>query len=180
MEIAVAAFIEHGYEAASIGVLADRLGLSKSAIYHHFNSKEEMLDRSLNTALEALEGLLVSSEAEGGTAVEQLERVLAGAVRVLVANLPHVTLLLRVRGNSDVERAALARRRAFDRSVTALFEAARDEGAIRRDVDARVAERLVFGMINSITEWYRPDGGEDADQMAADVLAIALDGLRTA
>jgi hypothetical protein len=41
-----------------------------------------------------------------------------------------------------------------------------------------VVERLLFGMINSIVEWYRPGGGEDADRLADDVIAIALDGLR--
>jgi hypothetical protein len=33
-------------------------------------------------------------------------------------------------------------------------------------------------MINSIVEWYRPGGPEDADKLADDVIAIALDGLR--
>jgi hypothetical protein len=34
-------------------------------------------------------------------------------------------------------------------------------------------------MINSIAEWYRPDGSEDVDRLAADVIAVALDGLRS-
>ena len=38
--------------------------------------------------------------------------------------------------------------------------------------------RLLFGMVNSIVEWYRPEGPEDAGQLASDVLAVALDGLR--
>ena len=43
LEVAVAAFNEHGYDATSIGMLADRLGLSKSAIYHHVSSKDELI-----------------------------------------------------------------------------------------------------------------------------------------
>ena len=42
----------------------------------------------------------------------------------------------------------------------------------------RIVERLLFGMINSIVEWYRPGGPEDADTLADDVIAVALDGLR--
>jgi hypothetical protein len=84
-----------------------------------------------------------------------------------------------VRGNSEVERAALDRRRSFDQRVTALVRAAQAEGTVRADLDASVATRLVFGMVNSLVEWYRPTGPEGADQLAADVLAIALDGLRT-
>src|SRR6185503_14296838 len=61
LDVAVAAFIQYGYDATSMGVLADRLGLSKSAIYHHFASKDEILDRALDTALGALEGVLEQS-----------------------------------------------------------------------------------------------------------------------
>jgi hypothetical protein len=88
-----------------------------------------------------------------------------------------VTLLLRLRGNTTVERAALDRRREFDRAVAALVLAARDAGELRSDIDPRIAERLMFGMINSIVEWYRPEGPESADQLASDVLAMALEGL---
>ena len=99
-------------------------------------------------------------------------------MHVLVAKLPTVTLLLRVRGNTEVERRALARRRAFDRAITALVEEAQAEGTLRSDLDASVVARLVFGMINSIVEWYRPGGPEDAARLADDVIAVALDGLR--
>lgn len=182
LAVAIAAFNEHGYDATSIGMLAERLGLSKSAIYHHFGSKAEMLDRALDAALSGLEAVVddpgparVESEAP---ATDRLEHVLRGAVHVLVEQLPAVTLLLRVRGNTEVERTALARRRAFDRRFTALVSAAQAEGALREDIDASVAARLVFGMINSLVEWYRPGGREGADRLADDVVAIALDGLR--
>lgn len=183
LAVAVAAFNEHGYDATSIGMLAERLGLSKSAIYHHFGSKDEMLDLALDAALSGLEAVvedpLPASDGDAqGSAADRLEHVLRGAVHVLVDQLPAVTLLLRVRGNTEVERRALVRRRDFDRRVTALVTEAQEEGALRADFDASVVARLVFGMINSIVEWYRPGGREGADRLADDVVAIALDGLR--
>src|SRR5689334_21543388 len=90
---AVAAFKGHGYEATSISLLADRLGISKSAIYHRFASKEQMLDPALGEALDALEGVIDRADASGGRAIDRLERVLRGATRVLVERLPYVTLL---------------------------------------------------------------------------------------
>ncbi|MDQ0576812.1 TetR/AcrR family transcriptional regulator [Agromyces albus] len=178
LEVAVAAFNQFGYDATSMGVLADRLGLSKSAIYHHFASKDEILERALDEALSGLEGVLDEADAARGRAADRLDQVLRGAVHVLVDKLPYVTLLLRVRGNTEVERRALERRRAFDRRVMALVTEARDEGSLRSDIDPRIVERLLFGMINSIVEWYRPGGKEDADRLADDVIAVALDGLR--
>ena len=178
LEVAVRAFNEHGYDATSMGTLATRLGLSKSAIYHHFSSKEELLDAALDEALGGLEGVLAEPGAVEGSPAARLQYVLDRAVHVLVERLPYVTLLLRLRGNTPVERAALDRRREFDRAVTSLVQAARDAGELRADIDPRIAERLLFGMINSIVEWYRPEGPEDAARLAADVLAFATDGLR--
>jgi AcrR family transcriptional regulator len=179
LAVAVAVFNEQGYDAASVAQLAERLGVSKSALYHHFDSKEELLAVALDQALGGLEAVLHTAEATSGSAADRLGAVLRGAVRVLVARRPFVTLLLRVRGTSEVERAALKRRRAFDQNVTGLVRAAQAEGSVRADIDASVATRLVFGMVNSLVEWYRPNGSESADQLASDVYAVVLDGLRT-
>lgn len=179
LEVAVAAFNEFGYDATSMGVLAARLSLSKAAIYHHFASKEEILELALDEALGSLEAVFVVAEVEASSAIDRLARVLRGAVHVLCEKLPYVTLLLRVHGNTAVETNALARRRELDRVVAALVVEACDEGAIRRDIDPRIVTRLLFGMVSSIAEWYRPDGLADAERLADDVLAFALHGLQT-
>ena len=178
LDVAVRAFNEYGYDATSMGTLATRLGLSKSAIYHHFPSKDHLLEAALDEALGGLEGVLTEPGATSGSAADRLSHVLHRAVEVLVERLPYVTLLLRLRGNTPVERTALVRRREFDRAVASLVLAARDAGELRSDIDPRIAERLMFGMINSIVEWYRPEGPEDASRLADDVLAVAFDGLR--
>ena len=178
LDLAVQLFITQGYDATSVADLAARFGLTKSALYHHFRSKEELLGVALDQALGALEGVLDEPAATTGTAADRLAFVIRSAVEVLIAHLPAVTLLLRVHGNSDVERDALARRRSFDQRVAGLTREAQAEGAIRPDVDAAVATRLIFGMVNSITEWYRPERGADPGVLADDVLRIALDGLR--
>jgi AcrR family transcriptional regulator len=178
LEIAVAAFNEFGYDATSMGMLASRLALSKSAIYHHFASKEELLQVALDVALTGLEEILTYEQARSGPAADRLDFILRGAVDVLVTRQPYVTLLLRLHGNTVVERNALARRRAFSQAVAALLLAARDEGSVRSDIDPAVVARLLFGMINSIVEWYRPTGPENAAKLADDVLTIALNGLR--
>ena len=97
-----------------------------------------------------------------------------GSVEVLQDRLPYVTLLLRVRGNTDVERSALTRRRQFDRYVAGLVRQAEADGDVRPDVDPAITARLLFGMVNSLTEWYRPAHTGLADA----VCAIAFDGLR--
>ncbi|WP_194409202.1 TetR/AcrR family transcriptional regulator [Microbacterium cremeum] len=178
LDIAVATFNERGYEATSISVLAERLGTSKSALYYHVSGKEELLRRALDRALDGLEAVVEASGALEGTAADRLEFVLRGAVSVLVEELPYVTLLLRVRGNTVVERDAIRRRREFDHRVSELVDAAHAEGSLRADLDSGTTSRLLFGMINSIVEWYRPGGPMDAAALADATVSVALDGLR--
>lgn len=179
LDVAVAVFNERGYEATSMDELALRLGITKSAIYHHVPSKVELLRLALDRALDALFAVTEEPGATAGRAIDRLEHVVRGSVRVLAAELPFVTLLLRVRGNSDVERAALQRRREFDRFVTDLVRAAEEEGDVRPAVDPSVTSRLLFGTVNSLTEWYRPGGGLTADDLADAVVTTAFRGLRT-
>ena len=178
LDVAVDVFNERGYDATSMEELATRLGVTKAAIYHHVPSKVELLRLALDRALDALFAVTEEPAAAAGPAIDRLQHVVRGSIRVLAAELPFVTLLLRVRGNSDVERAALQRRRAFDHLVTGLVRAAEDEGDVRPDVDPSVISRLLFGTVNSLTEWYRPGGGLSADDLADAVVATTFDGLR--
>ncbi len=179
LDAAVAVFNERGYEATSVEEIAGRLGVTKSAVYHHVRSKGELLRLALDRALDALFAVTAEPEATTGRAIDRLEHVVRGSVRVLAAELPFVTLLLRLRGNTDLERAALERRRRFDRIVTDLVHAAEDEGDVRPDVDPALTSRLLFGTVNSLTEWYRPDGGLSPDALADAVVTSTFDGLRT-
>jgi AcrR family transcriptional regulator len=179
LDVAVAVFNERGYDATSMDELATRLGITKSAIYHHVTSKVELLRLALDRALDALFAVTEEPGATSGPAIDRLEHVVRGSVRVLAAELPYVTLLLRVRGNSPVEQAALQRRRQFDRVVTDLVRAAEEEGDVRPDVDPAVTSRLLFGTVNSLTEWYRPDRGLDPTALADALVATTFDGLRT-
>ncbi|MFC5186076.1 TetR/AcrR family transcriptional regulator [Actinomadura harenae] len=192
LDVAVAAFNERGYDGTGMEELSRRLGITKSAIYHHVSGKEELLDLAVNRALDALFAVLDAEldrppGASGGTAIidppvtatERLERTVRGAVRVLVDEQPYVTLLLRVRGNSEVERRALERRREFDHRLAGLVARAAAEGGVRDDVDPGFAARVLFGAVNSLTEWYRPDGGMTAEAVADGLAALLFDGLRS-
>jgi AcrR family transcriptional regulator len=180
LAVAVRIFNERGYDGTSMEDLSRAAGISKSSIYHHVRGKEELLNRAVGRALEGLFGILEEPESCDGGAVERLEHVTRRTTEVLMEELPYVTLLLRVRGNTKTERWAMERRREFDQRVSALLTAAVTEGDLRGDVEARLATRLLFGMINSIVEWYRPEGKGEVDgaQVADAVVRLAFDGLR--
>jgi AcrR family transcriptional regulator len=179
LELVVGVFNERGYEGASMEDLAKASGFTKSTFYHHVSGKEELLRMAVDRALDALSAALDETAARGGRPVDVLENAIRRTTEVLLAELPYVTLLLRVRGNTDVEREALARRRAIDARLAALVKAAVDAGEIRSDIDPRLVSRLLFGMVNSITEWYRPGTRNSSKKSTVDaVVGLALEGLK--
>jgi AcrR family transcriptional regulator len=196
LDVAIQVFTERGYDGTSMGDLAQASGLSKSSLYHHFESREQLLRAALDRAVAPLFAVVDEPEARSGRAIDRLEHVVRREVQVLVEQLPSVTLLLRVHGNTPTERWALERRREFDRIVADLVALAVAEGDVRTDVDAGLVSRLLFGMINSLVEWYRPEEtaaltarqetssrspssrAVDADELADAVVRLAFDGLR--
>ncbi|MGH3376780.1 MAG: TetR/AcrR family transcriptional regulator [Actinoallomurus sp.] len=178
LRVAVGLFNERGYDGTSMEDLARKLGITKSAIYHHVPSKEELLKLAVNRALDGLFALVDELDRVDGRAVDRLEHLVRGSVAVLVDRLPFVTLLLRVRGNTKVERQALIRRREFDRIVAELVTEAASDGDLRADIDPATAARLLFGMVNSLVEWYRPQGHIGGADLADAVATMAFDGLR--
>jgi len=188
LEVAVAVFTERGYDGTSMEDLARASGLSKSSLYHHIEGKEQLLRLALERAVTPLFAVTAEPGATSGPAIGRLEHVVRREVEVLAERLPYVTLLLRVRGNTEAERWALEQRRAFDKIVAALVTQAADDGDVRADLDPEVVTRLLFGMINSLVEWYRPDAGAgngvagharlEPGQLADAIVRLAFDGLR--
>ena len=176
LDVAVTVFTTRGYEGTSMEDLAAAAGLSKSSIYHHVQGKQQLLALALDRALDGLFAVLTRPGATSGPAVDRLTHVIRGTVGVLLDELPYVTLLLRVRGNSPTELAALARRREFDQLVAQLVLQAQQQGDVDSRLDAAIATRLIFGMINSLTEWYRP-GRADRVDLPETVVQLALTGL---
>lgn len=180
LAVAVQVFNENGYDGTSMDDLSQRLGIAKSAIYHHVRSKEELLSMAIDRALDGLSAVAAEAERRPEPAITRLELLVRGSVEVLMDRLPYVTLLLRVRGNTDTERKALARRRQFDRFVADLVKQAQTDGDVRDDIEPTVIAHLLFGTVNSIVEWYNPARAKQgmSSSLPGHVASLAFDGLR--
>lgn len=76
----------------------------------------------------------------------------------------------------------MERRRQITRRLGELIEAAQAEGTVRADVTPRNLARLMLGMINSIVDWYQPDGAQpghkSVEEMVDAVSGVVLGGVR--
>jgi AcrR family transcriptional regulator len=167
LRCAIDLFNCRGYDATSVSDLARALGTVKSAVYHHVPSKERLLELALDEALDELEAVVADSSPD------RLRETVRRSVLVLIAHQPAVRLLLAVRGNSEAELRALARRRRLDDRLSALVAAA----GLRPDLPADLAGRLLFGAVNSVAGWFR-DNGDWSPEVVADALtAMVFDGV---
>lgn len=177
VEIVATEFLERGYDATSMEDLARATGLTKAALYHHVAGKEQFLRLAVSRGIDLLETAVTEAEELDAPAVVRLEHVVRRSVEVLVDNLPYVTLLLRVRGNTATEEWALERRRELDARTAAMTAKAVADGDLAPDVDPRLVTRLLFGAVNSLTEWYRPDGPVGPTEIADTLSRMLVDGL---
>jgi AcrR family transcriptional regulator len=169
VDIAVGVFLERGYDGASMGDLARAASITKSSFYHHVSGKEELFERGVGRALDALFGVLDEPGALQGPALARIRHILRRTVEIVTERLPEVALLVRARGNTEAEERALDRRREFDRAVIRLTRQAIREGDLRPEIDPGLFSRLALGMAVSVVEWYRP-GGRIPSQVLVDAV----------
>ena len=159
--------------------LAARLGITKSAIYHHVPSKVELLRLALDRALDALFAVTAEPGATAGPAIDRLEHVVRGSVRVLADELPFVTLLLRVRGNTDGRAggAAAAARVRPDRHRPGAGGRGRGRRAARRRPRRHQPAAVRHGQLADRV--VPPRRRSRAAALADALVTTTFDGLRT-
>ena len=176
-DVALRVFAERGYDGASMDDVARAAGITKASIYHHVSGKEALLERGLTRALDALFAILDEPGSRDGRARERLRYIVTRVAETTLRLLPELSVLFRARGTSKSERGALERRREFDRVVTELVRTAQRDGDLRTDLEPRLVVRLLFGMSNSVVEWYRPGAALDAATVTRTVLGIVFEGI---
>jgi AcrR family transcriptional regulator len=178
--VAFRLFRARGYEATPVDQIAQELGVTKAAIYHHHPGKEAILTAGADRALLALWAVLQEGPAiarPGRSPLRRFEYILRRTLEVGLTHLDEVTVLLRLRGNTPLERELLDRRRAFDRAAGAVLQEAVDAGELRADLPVMLMTRLIMGMNNWLTEWYQPEGTLTQEEVIETVTAFAMAGL---
>lgn len=175
--LALDVFLDKGYDATSMEDLARAAGITKSSFYYWVSGKEELLQRGLDDALDQLFAILAEPGAVDGAATDRLRHIIARSVDVEMDHLAAVSVLLRARGNSPAELAAIKRRREFTAAIAVIVEDGVAKGEFVADVSPQLTARLLFGMINSVVEWLRPSDADQRDEIVRHVAQLTLEGI---
>jgi TetR/AcrR family transcriptional regulator, cholesterol catabolism regulator len=173
LAIAAEVFREKGVLHATVRDIADRAGILSGSLYHHFESKEQMIEEILTATGEPLLGRCREIEATTGDRTEALRRCLVAAVEY-VAGAPNEATILRndARAIATMPRLSFVQRRRRDMGDlwVSIVQQGQRRGEMRQDVDPTIAVSVMWDAVLSCTRWL-PPGGEMAPGMLAEQLA---------
>lgn len=181
-------FQQHGYDATSMNDVAAALKLSKGGLYHHFQSKDEILYEIMNHAMEITEERVlrpVRSIADPGDRLRALIRlhievVLSPRDREITVMLHENHPLppaLRKRINSrKKEYVHFLEKLMAEVQATAPGNHSKFHHA-KAKVSPRAAAFALLGMINWIYQWYKPEGDLQAQNLIPQFTDLVFGGI---
>jgi AcrR family transcriptional regulator len=170
-------FARRGYPATSMNEVAAACGLSKATLYHYYKDKYALLFSIADSHVSRLRAIAAETLAEGETPQAQLQRL----IRRLVEEYAHAQDAHRVL-TEDVKFLQEAdRERILGQQREVVEGFAQVVGALRPDLQATALTKpltmLLFGMINWMFTWMKPDGVLAYEAMAPIVSDLFLGGI---
>ena len=180
LAIAARLFADKGFKNTTVRDIADAAGILSGSLYHHFDSKESMVDEILRTFQEELFGqydAILASDADPLTKLEQAVLVSFDAIdrhhdEVAIFQNEAAYLL-------TFDRFAyLAERNRQSRDVwLTLLRDGIDAGVLRDDLDIELTYRFIRDTVWVAVSWYRPGGRRTQTEIAQQYLSILLEGI---
>lgn len=179
VEAAVRVFHEKGYAAATVQDVADAVGVLKGSLYHYISSKEDLLFRILTESHAQARVIMDQVSTMDAPAVERLRVYLHDMYGWYLSHVERSSVYLNQQHNLTGERAAQMRAQAreFEHFLRELLAEAKGAGALRGDLDIRLAALFLLGVLNSIPRWYKPDGRFPPEALAAAFTDMSLRAL---
>lgn len=178
LSTAALAFVQDGYAATTIDDIAARLSVSKPTIYYYAGGKQALLGACFSIALDAYSEAVDEGATGAATARERLHEVVQRYVEITTTvygrclhRVPDVELTLEVR-----DRLRAVKRKVDARIRDLLREGVRD-GSLRT-ADVRMSTFAISGAMNSIAQWYSPEGPLTSDEIAERLWDSFTEGLR--
>ncbi len=153
-------FSKQGYASTSTRSISRLIGMEKATLYYHVKSKEDLLYLIAKSSIETLQAD-VHKSIEGITcAFEQLAVLIqAHCMSLLRDQTQHATALAEVRALSPGRLAEIvSMRKAYQKGIRQVIEAAQKAGSIRTDVEPRYLASMLQGLLDRVAEWYQKGG----------------------
>ncbi|HEV3329870.1 MAG TPA: TetR/AcrR family transcriptional regulator [Bryobacteraceae bacterium] len=177
LKTAAQLFLEKSYGRTSLNDVAERLNITKPALYHYFRNKEEILLECYRLGTNLIEEALNEIAAHCGTGLEKVEAFIYSYANVMTVNFGRCVMRL---DEGDLSSTAFTEvrnyKRKIDRRLRSFVEEGIQDGSIA-PCEPKIAAFAIAGALNWICEWYEPQGALSAEEIASQFVRTLTQGL---
>jgi AcrR family transcriptional regulator len=180
VKLAAEIFARKGFQATTVREIATEAGILSGSLYHHFDSKETIVDEVLSTFLEDLIGRYRAAIERGGDP----RSVLSEMVRIGFGTLePHRAAITVMQNDwnylRQIERFGylVKAEDEVERMWVDQIKRGQTEGQLRADVDPKLTYRMIRDTIWVAVRWFRPGGRLNTAALAEHYITVMFDGI---
>ncbi len=180
LKIAAELFATKGFKNTTVRDIADAAGILSGSLYHHFDSKESMVDELLDTFQQGLFAEYDEILAGDRTPRAKLDSVVRASFAAIDRHHSEVAIFQNDAAYlAGFERFGYLTERndRFHKLWTSLLQEAVDAGELRADLDIELVYRFLRDTVWVAVTWYRPGGALSADEVATQYLSILFEGI---
>jgi TetR/AcrR family transcriptional regulator, cholesterol catabolism regulator len=173
-------FQQRGYDATSMNDVASALKLSKGGLYHHFQSKDEILFEIMNHAMEITEERVLAPARKISDPEERLRTLIRLHIEVVLSPRDReITVMLHENHPLPpaLRKRINTRKKDYVHFVENLIGDVQRARPAKSNVSARAAAFALLGMINWIYQWYKPEGDLQADNLVPQFTGLVFGGI---
>jgi AcrR family transcriptional regulator len=172
-------FQQQGYDATSMNDVAAALKLSKGGLYHHFQSKDEILFNLMDHAMDITQQRVIDAVRDIADPEERLRTVIRLHMEVVLSVRDReITVMLHENHPlpPPLRRRINARKKDYVHFLENLIAEVQHARRAKSAVNPRAAAFALLGMLNWIYQWYKPEGSLKAEELARQYTTIFFQG----
>jgi AcrR family transcriptional regulator len=179
LDAALRLFAERGFDGTSVQEIVAAAEVTKGALYHYFDSKDDLLYEIYHSLITRQLAELDRILAAGRPPRDAVREIVAGLIESTAEHIDEAKVFAREMHRLDHEHmhAVRADRRRYHVRFRGLVEAAQRDGAFAAEASADTVTLVALGMVNQLPHWYRPDGPKGAKELSDEVTAFLLAAL---
>nr|WP_246425215.1 TetR/AcrR family transcriptional regulator [Streptomonospora nanhaiensis] len=179
LAVATRLFAEKGFDRTSVQEIVDAANVTKGAMYHYFDSKDDLLAEIYARVLRMQMSRLQEIAGSGGPVADRVGRAAADVVVSTIDHLDDATISFRSlhQLTAEKQREVRLERRRYHELFRSLITEGQQAGVFTDRVPADLVVDFYFGSVHHLSTWYRPDGELSPQQIGdyyADLLLTAL------
>jgi AcrR family transcriptional regulator len=180
LNIAADLFADRGYNATTVRDIADAAGILSGSLYHHFDSKESMIDTILSSFIDQTLAQYEGVVAEGKGPTETFEGLVRASLDSMVGSRSAILIYQNeARFLAAQPRFSYLRdaHRRFERIWTDVLKEGIAAGEFRDTIDPKLVYRLILDKVWAAPRWYRPGGSLKPARIIEQYTAVLIDGV---